>query len=184
MQQELAAWKKQRELWQQRWRPLMEEFGFPTSWDIYTATKVLNGLSEARTQQREAESLDQRVQDMQQGLEKFEQDVTSLCQELAPELVEFPAENAVEELGQLLDQASQQTRDQQSLQQQRVKLETRCAAKRKQLQRVEQTLQRLLDAAGAASEQEILQTGRRVRRWFELRENLEAIEHQLRLARQ
>ncbi len=183
LQQELASVARRSEDWQDRWQPLLEEFGFPRTWDIHTATKVLSGLSEARVQQKEAESLDSRVRDMRQGLAQFEHDVALLCSRLAADLCALPPEDAVQQLVARLEQARQDARDQQSWKEQQLKLLSRCDSKQKQLQRTARSLQRLLDWAAVESREELVEVARRVRRWFALREEIDAADHQLRAIR-
>ncbi len=189
LQQELDAVERGFADWRGRWQPLMEEFGFPPSWDIHIATKVLSGLSEARVQQKEAESLEARARDMQQGLDQFQHDVALLGSQLAPDVSELLPENmrlpenTVEQLVALLERARQDARDQQSLIQQQLKLASRCEGKQKQLQRVARTLQRLRASAHVQSQEELVEVARRVRRWFALREEVDATDHQLRAIR-
>ena len=47
--------------WQGRWKPLLEQFGFPADWDVHLATRILNGLSEARTEHKQSLSLEARM---------------------------------------------------------------------------------------------------------------------------
>jgi uncharacterized protein YhaN len=94
-----------------------------------------------------------------------------------------PAENAVEELVQMLDSARRELQDQQLLAQQRDKLEARCETKRQQLARERGTEADWLERAGVSRPEDVPEVARRVRRWFELREQSEAVEHQLRALR-
>ena len=180
---ELAELDRRCEEWSCQWRSLMEEFGFPGTWSANTATKILNGLSEARSEQESAASLERRVADMREGIDLFERQVRCLCQDVAPNLADAPADHAVEELMGQLDQARQDERDLQHLRKEKQRVDARCAAKTEQLRQGESTIQQLFRAAGVANEEAFLEVVARVLHWHELRDQLADLEHQLQIVR-
>ena len=163
IENEVKQIDQERAQWHTRWDALMCEFGFPTVWDVRTANRVIAGLSEARLENDKARALDQRIADMQTGLETFEQDTAALCRGLAPELNKQLAEDAVEDLGRMLDQARQDDQDRTTLVAQRDKLDSRIAAKKKQLRDVQRSQKRLMKMAGVDNEDDLLAVARRCR---------------------
>jgi uncharacterized protein YhaN len=183
LQLELAELDRRCEEWSCQWRTLMEEFGFPGTWSANTATKILNGLSEARSEQESAAALERRVADMREGIDLFERQVRCLCQDVAPNLADAPADHAVEELMGRLDQARQDERDLQHLRKEKQRVDARCAAKTEQLRQNDSTIQQLLRAAGVESEEAFVEVVDRVLHWHALRDQLADLEHQLQVVR-
>jgi uncharacterized protein YhaN len=167
--------------WTDRWKPLMREFGFPENWSVHVANRVLSALSETRFDLERAKSLEQRIEDMKNGLDEFDSSVTRLVQEVMPDLAVGTSENAVEELGQHLEVAKQSRRDQVNLADRKSMLNDRLAAKRKQRLDVEQGMQKLLRLAEVDTESELIERAQDVRRWREVGEQVKAREQELRL---
>jgi len=180
---ELAHIRQQHEQWQQEWDGLMREFGFPATWDVQTANRVIRGLTELRLENDKAESLDRRVADMQRGLDEFERGTAALCRELTPALNELPAEDAVEELGRLLDQARRDQQDQVTLLAQRDKLTRRVAAKKKQLDETRRARRRLFTLAGVENEDDLLAVARLSEQRAVLQRQIELLSHQIEVLR-
>jgi uncharacterized protein YhaN len=168
--------------WQRRWQTLLTEFEFPAHWDVHVAVKVLQGLSQARAQHDLAAALDQRIADMQQGLDAFEQDVGTLCRDVAPSLLDLPAERAVEELVAALADARAAARERVLLQHEQQRVESQWGAKRQQVDELQRGIAALWAAAAATGEDEFRDVAQRAQRAWELREQLERLDAQLRIA--
>jgi uncharacterized protein YhaN len=179
----LAELAQQREKWEARWKPLLEQFGFPTDWNVHTANRVLAELNETRFELERAESLEKRIGDMQSGLEDFEASVASLVEALLPELTSGTPEGAVEELVRRLDEAKQNQRVQLQLKEQLATLQDRVTVKQQQLRAAAQARQDLLARAGVATESELLKLAQETRRWHELNLRAQSCEQELRIIR-
>ncbi len=164
LEQELSQLSGQREAWQQGWKGLLTECGYPDGWDIALATKVVNSLGEAQREYEQAESLDQRIGQMQGELSEFELKVRGLCDTLASELLLMPAENAIVELNQWLEEAKQAERDRQRLQQEQTKLEDRIKVRKTQGGEIRQRLDELMECAKTNDEEQFLQLAEREQR--------------------
>ncbi len=183
LERELEQLERQIEQWHTHWHVLMEELGFPPSWDVHTTTTVLAGLREARQQQEKAEEFDARVQAMQEQLTQLEHDVGVLCEAIAPHLGQLPAENAVEELVALLEQTREDLNTQKSQLQQRAKLDRQCKNKQQQKEKEQSAIDKLVRLAEVQREEAIPELARRVTKWHEKQDALHGIEQELRVIR-
>ncbi len=181
--QDLEELDQQLEQWQSRWRPLMEEFGFPTSWNVHIATKVLGGLRDARMRQEKADSLDARIHEMREGIERFEHDVAALCTAIAPQLNERPPENAVEELAELLSQTRTDAAKKKTLLAQLESTQAKYVAKQEQETKEQAAIDDLIKLAGVQREEELPELARRVTDWHQKQAALDRVEQQLRYIR-
>lgn len=169
--------------WQDRWQAVLAEFGFPTSWDVGVATKILSGLSEARSEYDSTRSLDDRVSAMAVGIQNFEQAVAALCQTLASDLVDRPPEFAVEQLGQRLETARQSRQTHARLTGEIEKLAKRVETKESQLEDARTNIRRLFTAANVESEAEFQQLAAAARRKGELDQIVSDSERELNIHR-
>ena len=101
--------------WQASWQKLLDEFAFPHEWDVHIAATILAGLAEARSEADKAKALDQRIADMQHEVTTFEKQVQQLCEQIAPDLCDFLAEHAINDLFDRLEHAKQSQRDHERL---------------------------------------------------------------------
>ena len=169
--------------WQQRWTTVLEQFGFPREWDVHLATMILNGLSAARSEYENAESLDQRVGEMRDGLRTFEEQVNRLCSGVAVDLTKLPAEDAVVALNNRLDRAKQAARDHQKLISDKEKNDRKITARQFQLDNIKCNIQQLLTAARAESEPQFLEIAERAARHAELSNAIDNANKQIRILR-
>lgn len=169
-----------RDDWQRRWRDRLQAIGFPDDWAIDTATKILSGLADARHEFSEAERLDQRVRDMQDEIEQYHTLVVPLCEQIAPDLAEMPAADAVEQVAERLEAAKRAAQDQQAFLAQHEKAEKRLESQHWQLDKVETEVKELLETAGAANESEFERAAARVRRHTELTDDIERLDREVR----
>ncbi len=182
LDQQLAGLEVRHQDWQRRWRKLLTEFEFPDHWDVHVAVRVLEGLSQARSKHDAAVALEERIRDMQRGLDAFEQDVDALCREVAPALCDLPAERAVEELAAALTEARAAIREQALLLQEQQRVESHWEAKRQQVEAMEHAIAALWASAAAATEEEFREVARRTQRSYEIRQQIAQLEQQLRIA--
>jgi len=152
LEEEFGKLEDQEAAWQERWKAVLAEFGFPTSWDVGVATKILSGLSEARSEYEVTTSLDERIRAMEGGIRDFEQMVAELCQALASDLADRPPEFAVEQLGQRLETARQSHQTHKRLTGEIDKLAKRVEAKQSQLKDAKANIQALFTTANVESE--------------------------------
>jgi len=183
LEQQLAGLGKDQRDWQSRWQSALEQFGFPASWDVHLATKILNGLSEARGQYEQALSLDARVREMQDGVDKFRHQVDVLCQKLAVDLLDLPPESAILQLNERLDEARQAERDQAKLDKDIKRLSERTNAKQKQSKDVAARLTDLMAKAGVESEEAFQKIAAQARRHEELTSTVANAQHEIDLHR-
>ncbi len=158
VEERLSAVEAQAAAWQARWQTQLEAFGFPLDWPVETADKILTGLHEARSELGRAQSLQERVDQMQAGVDAFSRDVAGLCQVVDPSLQQMQAEQAVAELNRRLEGARDAQRDQQKLTVDREKLASRVTAKRQQVEAIEREIRSLMKVAQATTEAEFLAT--------------------------
>jgi len=180
LRQQLATIEKDQAGWLGLWEPLMEQCGFPTGWSVYAANEVLDGLSDARQNYEKAESLEQRVAEMRDGVNEFERAVETLVNGLNCELDDAVAENTVEELVRMLEEAKQSARTHEKLTTGRATLENRILAKERQVAEVESVLVKLLSLAGVDEDDELLTIAKRVRYRREQVDEVDKLERQLR----
>jgi len=183
LEKEFGKLAEQEAAWQDRWQTVLAEFGFPTSWDVGVATKILSGLSEARSEYESTASLDERVRAMQDGIQEFEQTVAELCQTLASDLADRPPEFAVEQLGQRLETARQSKQTQTRLTAEIEKLAKRVEAKRTQLEKAEADIQALFTAANVETESQFQQLAAEARRKGESEQAISDAERELSIHR-
>ncbi len=183
LSEEISKSSRQQDDWLARWRRILEQFGFPSSWDVHLATRILNGLSEARSQYEKAEVLEKRIADMGRGVEQFEQQVFAICKAVAPELAKLPAEEAAVQLNDRLEAAKQASSDREKLQQDLEKNQRRLAAKQQQLSEIDETIKSLMQSAGAETDEEFRQVADRKERQVNLTAAIEDARKQIRTAR-
>ncbi|MBI2478166.1 MAG: hypothetical protein HYV60_05830, partial [Planctomycetia bacterium] len=165
---QLDAYDAQHRDWQSRWETLLDQFEFPRDWDVHLASKILGGLVEARNEWDKSVDLDKRIGDMTSGIAAFTTGVQALCGHLAPTLVDFVSEVAMQELQSQLDAAKVAHRDNDRLQTSCSKLRKRQAAKKEQIAKFDVELSELLSAAGTKSEAEFEQVALAAKRRAEL----------------
>ncbi|MBC8871819.1 MAG: AAA family ATPase [Planctomycetes bacterium] len=183
LEKELGKLAEQEAAWQDRWQAVLAEFGFPTSWDVGVATKILSGLSEARSEYESTASLDERVRAMRDGIQEFEQTVAALCQTLASDLVDRPPEFAVEQFGQRLETARQSQQAQTRLTGEIEKLARRVETKRTQLEKARADIQALFTVANVETESQFQQLAAEARQKGELDQVVSDAERELNIHR-
>jgi uncharacterized protein YhaN len=149
---ELAETAQRIEAWNQQWQPLLADAGFPAEWDIHVAIKILSGLEEARQEYSQALAQEQAAADMEKELAEFEAQVAALCQTIAPDVDQLPAEEKVAQLAHRLDAAQHSQRDQARLLEEQAKLQQRQQAKAAQRENLQGRIDQLWQAAHAESE--------------------------------
>ncbi len=183
LEKEVGRLADQEADWQNRWQAVLAEFGFPTSWDVSVATKILTGLSEARSKCESTKSLDDRVNAMADGIKDFEHAVAALCQTLASDLADRPPEFAVEQLGQRLEAAKQSQQTHTRLTGEIEKLAKRVETKESQLEDARTAIKKLFAAANVESEAEFQQLATKARRKGELDQVASDSERELNIHR-
>lgn len=183
LEKNLCALDEKTDDWVHRWREVLDQFGFPKSWDVHLATRILTGLSAARSEYEKAESLDVRIAEMQEGLEQFELEVDSLRIDIAKDLEAMPPEDAAIELSSRHDTAKQNAQNHKKLVVDQEKLNRRIAKKENDLESVEAEIDVLLSVADADSERELVEVAKRVTKYAELKMANEDAKKQIRIAR-
>lgn len=154
--------------WQASWQALLDEFAFPHQWDVHIAAKILAGLADARSEADKADSLDQRINDMQQEVATFESQTRELCAHIADDLGDFLAEHAISRLFNRLESARQAERDRDRLTRSSAKLEKRRSDVRGKLDQTKREIDRLMKLAGTDDEREFEQVAAAALRFAEL----------------
>jgi len=169
----------ERSVWQQQWAEAIEPLGLvPESApvvanDLLTQTAELFGrLDEARTY---AERIDNIVQDIQ----NFEQYVGDLVRNVAPELASRPVEEAAEELIHRLQKACLDRQKQESLTQQRDRCREQVQGARQEIQTLGARLAAMCQEARCQSPEELPAAERASETATRLRESLEGLDDQL-----
>ncbi len=176
LDRQISELSDKRDDWQRRWRDRLQSLGFPDDWSIGTATKILGGLADARQKHSEASSLDQRVRDMQEDIELYRGQVAPLCEEIAPDLAEMPAADAIEQMAERVEIAKRAAHDQKAYLTQHEKADRRVASQQQQRNKCAAELEELLKAAGAADETEFERAATRAARHVELTEEIERLD--------
>lgn len=107
----LAEARRDLEQWQTDWKSATERLSLGEQPEVPQVRAILQVLSDLRTRDGDARSLDQRIQDIERDATRFRQDVQGLVAALAPDLVELKPADATRELQRRLAQAREdQTR--------------------------------------------------------------------------
>ena len=171
---------KRREDWGRRWRGMLGQFDFPEDWSVGTATKILGGLAEARQEHSKVVSLDKRIVDMQAESKQYRGEVVELCQAIAPDLAELPAEDAVERLAQRIQEAKQAAHNQEAYGAQHEKSKNLVVTKETQIANSNREIEELLNAAGVTNEAAFEEAAGRARRHKELSEEIEQLDRDVK----
>jgi len=156
------------EHWRGSWQMLLRQLKFPTEWDVATASKVLQQLTQARSDWDKATTLQRRITDMEQGAGEFTTRVRRLCEDVAPDLASFAPEHAASELHRRLESAKTAERDQARLSASLSKLAKRQADRQQALEQTNCDLRQLLQAAHVDSEEQFQGVAAAVRQFTEL----------------
>ena len=166
--------------WQSRWKSALNEFGFPESWNVNTATRILTELSELRQKHGESASLEKRIADMQTELTQFQSQTRALCADVASDLCELPPTDAIVELASRLDAAKHAAVEQATLTAEINELERRSSAKVGQQTQFTTERSKLLQQAESSSEDEFFQFADVAQRRYALEEEIDSCERTLR----
>lgn len=145
---------RQREHWRCRWRDLLVECGFPPDWEVDLATKILNGLAEARRDYDKVPDLEHRLNQMNEAVTAFQAEAQRLCACAAPDLAALPVEEGVVQLNERLDVAKQAAKQHKILTKQRERADKRAADKRKRQESLQLRLDELRTAAEAETDRQ------------------------------
>ena len=169
------ALQQQESRWQQRWSELLGQCRFPTDWDDQIAKRVVDGLQRARQQQQEAQDVTQNAAQLSEQLIGFEQGVLAMCHEIASDLSNLLAEQAVVELNRRMDRANQSHQRHEALVDAKKKLAARRQRVETQMADAQSTLAKLLQMAGVDGEDDfftVAENAEKRRGWSEQVDNL------------
>ncbi len=151
----LSVLAAKRDAWLTHYKSVAETCGFPGQWTAKVALRIVMGLGEARAVQKQLQSLDERIADAKQEISGFENGVTELCQSIAVDLLELPATDAMEQLAERLNQASEAEQLRQRLNDQLEKHQDLLKAKLERQVSIDEQRQHLMQLAGANDENEL-----------------------------
>jgi uncharacterized protein YhaN len=133
--------------WQTEWVQALMPLHLPADTSPETARNVLNDLDQVLNKLDKANGLRRRVDLMCRDAELFRQDVATLAQKVAPELVNEPAEQVVPELSNRLSQTEKEATRYEQLQHRLQAEQQRLTSATQQVQIAQAHLQALLEQA-------------------------------------
>lgn len=143
---------RQQELWNGRWQELLQELGFPTTWDVILASQTLSELTKARDKYLAVGVIETRVREMAATVGEFEHRTKELCASLAQDIKTLPAEDAISQLNDRVTEAKQATEHHATLLKQYRLAEARAESKHASLQRLSKRLVEIREMAKVASD--------------------------------
>jgi uncharacterized protein YhaN len=180
LQRDLDQLRAEQAAWRTGWQELLERCGFPADWDARLAAKVAGVALQARTAREQAQRLQQHVEEMTDQTAQFESRGKTLCQQLAGDLVQLPAEDAVEHLNQRLLRAQQAAQDQALLAAELNRLEARLEKETDRRDLLGLQIRQLMADAGAETEAHFHQVAARAARQAELQQQRDASSQHVR----
>jgi uncharacterized protein YhaN len=180
LQQQAQTAANRRADWEQRWRVLLADFGFPANWSVKSAKEILQGLADARKDLAAAEELDKRVADMQTEVDRYEAEVAPLVEKVAADLAELPSDEAVTQLAAQLESARQSQQQFDSLSQQCESANKRLTRYQEQQQILDNAVEKLFAAAQVETAEQFEAVAQTARRERELKEQKAGCEEQIR----
>lgn len=170
--------------WNERWAVLVHSFGFPSDWSAELARDILSGLFNARSRYSEVTSLNQRIADMEQGLEEFEKQVRQVCDTCAKDLMEHQAIVAAQQLQQRLDQAKQAAQQHEALTEKQGSLRRQLSSLEEQKRQRQDELQQLLATAGVQTPEQFLEVAQQVKLHAQWTNEINSLRREIRAIRE
>ncbi|NQV29162.1 MAG: hypothetical protein HQ518_32820, partial [Rhodopirellula sp.] len=180
LNQESARLDDEQAEWAGKWSSLLGEFDFPANWSVKTASKMLQGLHNARQKYHESKSLDLQAKSLEQEISEFSDEARSVSLEIRPELSEFPIADQVSRLVDCLTAATDAERDKTSLAQNEERFRRRVNACEKEVAELSSSIDSLLKAAEIASPEEFLAIARQAERQQTLTSEYAALTRDLK----
>ena len=165
--------------WTQEWSTLLNGFGFTENWSPRIASKMLQGLHDAKQKYVEATSLTAQTETLQDEVTAFDREARSVCTKIRPELSEFPISDLVNRLCDDLTRATEAERQQVSLLQNKDRFQQRVKACQKEVLESSSQIDELLKAASAKSPDEFQQLAQQAKRKQELNSELATLSRDL-----
>lgn len=160
--------QKQLNDWQDQWSQLLTGFSFPPDWSVSIATKVLQGLTDARQKFQESRSLDERADALSREVAGFQQQAVAVCRTVCAELADFPVHDMVNRLSERLGHALNADQEQRSLLRDRQRINQQMESRQSEIDGLSARIAKLLKSAGISSVDEFLEAAKLAQRRDEL----------------
>lgn len=165
--------------WQTDWQKALAPLQLPADTSPETARNVLDVLDQIINKQDKINGLKRRIERMEEDAEVFREDVKTLAQTIAPELLTLKTEEIVPQLSTYLSQAEKNSTRYEEIQQRIIAEEREFNQAQIQLQKNQAWLNSLLEQAHCADLTQLEQAEVQSENKKSLQQQLQAIEQQL-----
>lgn len=165
--------------WRCQWSEATQRIRLQADSQPAVALEVLGELDTLFAKIREADSLTERIQAIQDEAARFAQNVRNVCEGAAPDLVNAPYGKATTELYQRLEAAKKASIRREDLEKQRNAAQKRREAARRQRLDAQAQLETLCKEARCNSPSELLPLEEQAQRHWDLGKRLEELENRL-----
>lgn len=154
LDKEMSQLDEQQEAWTDEWSNLLAEYGFPADWSVRIASKILQGLYDARQDYEKSQTLAKQAEVLQEDIAQFQEAARKVCLEISPGLCGFPLTDMVSRLSERLSQATQAERDQTSLRRDEQRFTQQLETCQQEVAEFTNAINLLLKAAGISTTDE------------------------------
>ncbi len=139
------------------WNAVLSRLNLPAEWDAEVARTVIDKLKTTRVRLDGLPVEDERIGAMEGRVEEFDRRVRALCETLAPELLDDPAELAVKKVDEQVERAAEAQRKHEQLSQKLAHLHQSLESRGSRLRQAEADRERLFASAAASTEEQFLE---------------------------
>lgn len=169
----------ERAVWQQQWAEAIEPLGLTSESTPVVANDLLNQTDELFARLDEARTYAERIDNIVQDVQSFEQHVGDLVRKVDPELASRPVEQAAEELIHRLQKASVDRQKQESLTQQRDRYRAETQRARQEIETLGARLATMCQEARCQRPEELPAAERASETAVRLRDSQQELDDQL-----
>ena len=172
-EQELSKWRF-------KWAEAIKPLGLETDASHRQANAVMQDIKSLLDKLKEAKGYGRRIYGIDKDAEDFFEEVRSLAERMAPDLMEVPVEQSVAELGARLMRGKTATAQKQDLEKQRRKEQDRLRKTESRLAEIGAQMESMCDEAGCKTVEELAGAEERSDSRRKIETELEHLEAQLR----
>ena len=170
---------KELEAWNEQWRALLERFGLQGDASPSEAADSIEKVRDLFAQQDEGEKLQIRIKAIDADAHSFRREVVAIVASIAPELADFPVDEAVMRLNSMLsNHHARQTRRQQ-IEEQLEQAQQEIQDSKTTIRTMNERLQSLCIEAGRESYAELEEAERQSVRWLDVKAAIDAVEQDI-----
>jgi len=166
--------------WRQQWDATVRRLGLGADATPAQANAVTEDIKNLFTRIREADVLRKRIEGIDRDARKFEEKVSHLAEQMAPDLLNLPADQAVTDLNTRLTEAREIKSQQQNLEKQRKKEEKGLETTQGRIANIHAELSAMCQEAGCETHEQLPAAEERSARRQEIQSELDGIDRQLR----